>query len=41
MSIKSATCEVTRIKEGVINLLETKNNAVFSEEHGTGKVLIH
>lgn len=39
MSIKSATCKATRIKEGVLNPLETTNNAVFSEQCSTGKNL--
>lgn len=38
MSIKSVT---TRIKERVRNPLETSNDAVFSEEYTTEKVLIH
>lgn len=40
MSIKSVTRNATRIKEEVINPLETTNNADFSEECSTGKVLI-
>lgn len=35
MSIKSATCKATRIKEGVLNPLKATNNAVFSEERST------
>lgn len=41
MSIKSVTYKATRIKERVINPLETSNDAVFSEEYTTEKVLIH
>lgn len=41
MSIKSVTYKSTRIKERVINPLETSNDAVFSEEYTTEKVLIH
>lgn len=41
MSIKSVTYKATRIKQRVINPLETTNDAVFSEEYTPEKVLIH